>query len=74
MSIVKVGQVWKEVDPRFERYVEVIGVDEQEQKATIMLAARSGDHAGSRATKAGLKRFNGKRGGYALHKDVEVAP
>ncbi|MBU0917898.1 MAG: hypothetical protein KKD97_16255 [Gammaproteobacteria bacterium] len=74
MSTVKVGQIWKEVDPRFDRYVEVIGVNDQEQKATIMLAARSGGHAGSRSTKASLKRFNGKRGGYELHKDAEVAP
>lgn len=71
MSTVKVGQIWKELDPRFDRYVEVLRVDEKDQRATIVLASRSGGHAGTRPTKASLKRFNGKRGGYALHKDAE---
>lgn len=52
---VKVGQVWKEVDKRFERYVNVIGIDEQNGIVTIKT---------SKKTKANIKRFNGKSGGY----------
>ena len=66
----KVGQIWKEVDPRFTRYIEILYVDEREQKATICLASRSGGNSGSRQTKAAFKRFNGKRGGYELFKDA----
>lgn len=70
MSDVKVGQIWKEVDPRFERYIEVIYIDDVTQKVEIVSPAGSGGQAGRRTTKASIKRFNGKRGGYVLHKDA----
>ena len=54
---VKIGQRWREVDPRFTRIVEVIGLDEEKQKVQIQWVRKSW---------ARLSRFNGKRGGYAL--------
>lgn len=66
MPDIKIGQVWQEVDPRFENLPlrKVIGFAED---GRIILDYISGD---SRKTKAKPERFNGKRGGYKLIKDV----
>jgi hypothetical protein len=61
---VKPGQVWKEADPRFHRPVEVMAVDTVTGKVTLK------NPATGRSTKASLARFNGKRSGYTLLKDV----
>lgn len=66
---VAVGQIWHEVDPRVERYLqvlevhvtfaEVVTLDTEECKVgTVIRAPRS------RMTAPNLDRFNGKRGGY----------
>jgi hypothetical protein len=66
MTQVKVGQVWEEVDPRFDppRTVKVEAIDEVAGKAVIR------SNPLTSATRAKLSRFNGKRGGYKLVKDV----
>ncbi len=51
--VLEVGQQWKEVDPRFDRYVKVTAWNQMEEK--VQLNGR---------TWASLRRFNGKRGGY----------
>lgn len=65
----KVGQIWVEVDPRDERYVVV------ERLSAPFVVVRRVEADGSpwpksRSLHAQDSRFNGKRGGYAIHKDV----
>ena len=60
-----VGQQWQEVDPRFTRIVEVVGMN------TLSFNYDGGvqiQTVGSnrKPTWARLERFNGKRGGYEL--------
>lgn len=63
---IKVGQHWKECDPRFERTVEIIAIDE---KQTIRPIQIRGLQSG-RTAYADRKRFNGKRSGYKLVQDI----
>jgi hypothetical protein len=64
---VRIGQVWEEVDPRFLRHVTVreIGSILVSNEPSIEIEGPTG-----KLTKARLSRFNGKRGGYRLVKDV----
>ncbi len=55
---IEVGQTWREVDPRFDRRVKVVGFCEESGKVKI--------EYGGKVTKAKRERFNGKRGGYEL--------
>ena len=61
----QVGQIWREVDPRRERFVRIehIGLD-----VGIRTVVRDGNlwfpASGSRLSDAASERFNGKRGGY----------
>ena len=64
MSEIKVGQEWEEVDPRYSRRVKVLEVREGEVKS-VRVANSTG-----RSTWASKARFNGKRGGYKLVRDV----
>ena len=64
MSEIKAGQEWEEVDPRHSRQVKVLEVREGEIKS-VKIANSTG-----RATWASKARFNGKRGGYKLVRDV----
>lgn len=69
--MIKVGQIWREVDPRFNRYIQVLeatdGVVRPIKIATIDLAT----NALGRKTYASRERFNGKRGGYELYRDAK---
>jgi hypothetical protein len=70
---VKVGQVWKENDPRANRHVRVVGVHAKDGKAQIVMCNFCAPYTAfpyAPLTKAALKRFNGKRGGYSLVKDA----
>lgn len=51
-----VGQIWKEVDPRVTREIEILQIDDD-----FAIVRTVG---GSRETVARLARFNGKRDGY----------
>jgi hypothetical protein len=62
---IKLGQIWREVDPRFVRFVEVIGKDSQgfDCSGAVMIRTCGSLRKGSWCR---LSRFNGKRGGYEL--------
>lgn len=62
---VRVGQIWRENDKRFTRFVKVIAVDEE--VVTIASLDHLSGSVSARLTRAKLKRF-GKS--YALHKDA----
>lgn len=72
---IKIGQIWKEVDPRIERYARVIEI--RTWKGSYLVKIRTvhkthGDWAfkkHSRETYCDRNRFNGKRGGYELYED-----
>jgi len=81
LQAITLASVWKEVDPRLTRFVKVwaIGVGSTPE-ASGAAPIRSGfitlcsvtpdTHEpipGRRLTYAKQERFNGKRGGYALH-------
>jgi hypothetical protein len=75
MTEVRAGQIWKEVDPRKERFVRV--ADFGFARATVHIeTVHNVDGKWFRAPGARLslvlkERFNGKRGGYRLFKDIE---
>lgn len=67
MNEFYIGQIWQEVDLRFERFVKIVDLSEDE------IFIRTCDRLGSilprsRVTKPSAERFNGKRGGYRLVK------
>lgn len=65
---LKTDQIWKEVDPRFERHVRIEGVRAGRRGVQIRSVARVGsgwmEVPRSRVSYADHERFNGKRGGY----------
>jgi hypothetical protein len=68
------GQIWREVDPRQNRYVRVLGVNGmgEVQVETVYNADGKWFRAhGTRRGWAKLDRFNGRRGGYALQEDAK---
>lgn len=66
MSELKVGQIWREVDPRFNRHVEVLEIHDGEIKSVLICAVDPITRERARRTWASKGRFNGKRGGYEL--------
>lgn len=64
-------QIWKECDPRFERYVRIesVGVGRRSIgiRAVVWSDDRWVDAPRSRMSYADPERFNGKRGGYQFH-------
>jgi hypothetical protein len=74
-SLPEAGQIWREVDPRKERYVRIIKVDPTEPGCVWLQAVEFNGTIWtlaykSRETTALLSRFNGKRGGYDLHTEA----
>jgi hypothetical protein len=77
MTAPAVGQVWKEVDPRLTRYVQIeaiqgfhkanIAIRTVVKKNGIWMPAQK-----SRLSYADGDRFNGKRGGYELHEPARA--
>jgi hypothetical protein len=61
-----IGDIWQEVDPRFTRFVRVVAVNTD--AVALRRCTEQGLFEGFRVTRANLKRFNGKRGGYQLHR------
>lgn len=68
---IKVGQIWREVDPRRERFVRVESVSMGRCGVSIRTVEKRDrrwlDAPRSRLSYADHDRFNAKRGGYALH-------
>lgn len=67
-----VGQIWKEVDPRFEDEPRFIRVERTSSHAIHFRTVihKEGmwiDAPRCRASSGQRKRFNGKRGGYEFH-------
>jgi len=67
---VEVGQIWREVDKRFNRYVKVLDVRDGDIKSVLICATDSVvGRVEGRKTWASKTRFNGRRGGYELVKE-----
>lgn len=65
----KIGQIWKECDPRIERYILIM--DACEEDWYIRTCTVDGERLPStRVGRAREERFNGKRGGYAYVKEA----
>ncbi len=69
----KVGQIWVEVDPRFERYVLIEEVYSGQPSFVKIRRVHANGSAfkGSRSLDAMTSRFRAQRGGYAIHKDLK---
>lgn len=66
MSRIEEGQIWKEDDKRFDRYVRVEFVCVGGERVRIKRCHRDGTFwKAGRSTEASAARF-GKRGGYKL--------
>lgn len=69
-----VGQIWREVDPRFTRFVRIesVGSFFRNEEVIGIRNVANDQHVGwispkgARFTRASGKRFHGKRGGYAF--------
>lgn len=70
---IKTGQIWREVDPRFNRFVRVVSVAMTRRGVGIRtVVPESGewkDAPNSRISYADHTRFNSKRGGYELREE-----
>lgn len=70
----KQGQIWVEMDPRFERYIRIesVGVGRRSVgfRTVVLLAGRWIDGPRSRMSYVNPERFNAKRSGYAIHQDI----
>lgn len=65
---LRVWDVWKEVDPRIQRFVQIEDLRAMVAIRTVVLKdGRWVAAPKSRVSYAHAERFNGKRGGYALH-------
>jgi hypothetical protein len=67
---VKVGQIWKEQDNRFDRYVKVLLIVDNVvaiQTITRKINGREYDARSRPTTYARIDRFNGKHGGYEFY-------
>lgn len=67
---VRVGQIWVEMDPRDERYIEILAVHPGAGTAEVRRVSADGTvWPKGRRLSAALRRFNGARSGYAIHRD-----
>lgn len=77
--MVQIGQVWRVVGAHSEHFVRIDGVDDSAGRevvheqvptragmVTITACSRSGMAPGTQFSLVNPKRFNGRRGGYAL--------
>ncbi len=65
---IKVGQIWADADPRFERKIKVVKVLNEHIWIQGLGTAGNGRELPIRAAKRA--RFNGKRGGYKLIESI----
>ena len=57
---IKVGQQWKELDPRMYRTVTIVGIYPEMGRRPIVVR----NNTNKRLSYNAVNRFNGKRGGY----------
>jgi len=70
---LKTGQIWKDMDPREERFVRIERVSVGGALLIRKVIKQNGSwiHAPRSVERWAIaSRFNGKRGGYALHSDT----
>ena len=72
---IRVGQIWREVDPRFVRFARVVDFHTAGRRAIqIRTVSKIGEDwvptPHSRPSWCNRERFNGKRGGYKLYEDA----
>lgn len=73
---VEVGDIWKEVDPRVERYISIHGLRPQATggaRIDFRTCTEEGHIKRFTVGSARMERFNGKRGGYKLHRRLPTA-
>lgn len=70
------NQIWREVDPRYDRYIMVLDVKPGRRGVLVQTSER--DNHGqwvpaprSRKAWCDIERFNGKRGGYEPMENLE---
>lgn len=67
---LKQGQIWKECDPRMDRWVRIesvgVGPRSVHVRAVTLQDGRWIEAPRSRLGYASPERFNGRRGGYAI--------
>ena len=68
---IRKRQIWREVDPRFERYVRIVDVgNDVIVRSVVFDGTLWVDKPKSREAYAKLTHFNGKRGGYDFYMDA----
>ena len=63
---IKVGQRWRELDPRANRVVKIVGIYPQMSRRPIAVRSTTTGRLAYNDT----GRFTGKRGGYKLESEV----
>ncbi len=63
---IRIGQIWREVDPRFERLVEIVEVTANAVRGIKIKTISVDGKPRKSSTWVSKGRFNGKRGGYEL--------
>jgi len=71
----KVGQIWREIDPRFERHVRIEAIDPRGNGWALIQTVIFDGTIWKQKRRTGqrevlLSRFNGKRGNYAFHMEA----
>lgn len=70
-----IGQIWREVDPRFSRFVRVEALATDRRSVSVRTVMKENGYwkpaPRSRLGYADSERFCGKRGGYAIHEQVQ---
>lgn len=66
------GQIWVQMDSRFERYVQVLAVNASHVSVVTVDSETFVKTKGTRKSFPLLIRFSGKSGGYAFHKSIET--
>lgn len=79
MADIKPGQIWRENDKRFERYIRVLAVqDFKADGASVQAETVEKKDGAWRAMRGGHRtyinvlRFNQKAGGFSLIEDTKV--
>lgn len=69
---VKIGQIWKDNDPRGYRQIRITGFTQHlYPSAVVENHTLDGNRQGIACRPIALKRFNGRRNGYVLFRDVD---
>lgn len=74
VALPKNGDIWREVDPRFERFVRIEAIYSGRRGYQIRTVTQTegkwSPAPRSRLSYADAERFNGKRSGYEFHESA----